>query len=466
MSSPLKRKAPDHIEDFVPEKKVLVQINKTNLYVYPNVTPEMGNNERSLAFNINKTALVNARSIPFNQKLNHMGKLLGCSNIIDIERTVYKNAAFNFLKINTNLTALSYHNAQGGIVNDALDAAGTLKPIANGPVNACRPESIFSRKVRTTINLAPLDPSITPIPTSFFFLRLPVTDHIVVNASGNNRTLHTFDGPSNWLTGNQAAFTTLIYSHPDTIHEPFDLVAPDFTAPEAIIDIKSRVNKIEEDTSKASWQALLAKILHQVCLNFLNDPYKTLSRVHQHTIIDRNSVTQTVRQYHNQIQLVISTFDKSVPSWPANPFRTFMDNLSPEIKNKVEQTNFRLHTQTVSTSPHDQVNLIQDGYEAASLAEKELAENRNFIRNELSSAHGFLAIPGLPPGLPPQPLPMPSRRQQQRSHASSFMSPAETMISGKMTPACAGCGDPSHMYYDKRTKTILCPKRDQPEVQA
>jgi hypothetical protein len=175
-------------------------------------------------------------------------------------------------------------------------------------------------------------------------------------------------------------------------------------------------------------------------------------------------VTQTVRQYHDQIQLVISTFDKSVPSWPANPFRTFMDNLSPEIKNKVEQNNFRLHTQTVSTSPHDQVNLIQEGYEAANLAEKELTENHNFIRNELSSAHGFIAIPGLPAGLPPQP--MPSRRQQQRRQASSFMSPAETTISGKTAPACAGCGDPSHMYYDKRTKTILCPKQDQPEVQA
>jgi hypothetical protein len=330
MSSPLKRKAIDHIEDFVPKKKVLVQINKTNLYIYPDVTPEMGDNERSLAFNINKTAVVNTRSISFNQKLNHMGELLGCSNIIDIERTVYKNAAFDFLKINTNLIPLSYHNAQGGIINDALDAAGNLKPIANGPINVCRPDAIFFCKVRVTINLATLDPSITPIPTSFF-LRLPVNDRVVANAAGNNQTLHTFDGPSDWLTGDQAVFTTLVYSHPDTVHEPFDLVAPDFTAPEAIVDIESRVNKIEEDTSKASWNALLAKILRQVCPNSLNDPYKTLSRVHQHTIIDGNPVTQTVRQYHDQIQLVISTFDKSVPSWPANPFQTFMDNLSPKI---------------------------------------------------------------------------------------------------------------------------------------
>jgi hypothetical protein len=248
MASPLKRKAIDHIEDFVPKKKVLVQINKTNLYVYPNVTPEMGDNERSLAFNINKTALVNAHSISFNQKLNHMGELLGCSNIIDIERAVYKNAAFDFLKINTNFIALSYHNAQDGIINEAFDAAGNLKPVADGPINACRPGGIFFCKVRATINLTNLDPSITPIPTSFF-LRLPVNDQVLANAAGNNRTLNTFNGPAGWLTGDQVAFTTLIYSHPDTVHEPFDLVAPDFTAPEAIIDIESRVNKIEEDTS-------------------------------------------------------------------------------------------------------------------------------------------------------------------------------------------------------------------------
>jgi hypothetical protein len=161
-----------------------------------------------------------------------------------------------------------------------------------------------------------LDPSITPIPTSFF-LRLPVNDRVVTNAAGNNRTLHAFDGSAGWLTGDQAAFTTLIYSHTDTVHEPFDLVAPDFTTPEAIIDIESRVNEIKEDISKASWNVLLSKILRQVCPNFLNDPYKTLNRVCQNTTIDGNPVTQTVRQYHDQIQLVISTFDKSLPSWPA-----------------------------------------------------------------------------------------------------------------------------------------------------
>jgi hypothetical protein len=81
----------------------------------------------------------------------------------------------------------------------------------------------------------------------------------------------------------------------------------------------------------------------------------------------------------------------------------------------------------------------------------------------MSSAHGFIAIPGLPPGPPPQPMPI---RRQQRSPTRSLMSPAETTILTETTPACASCGDPGHMYYEKRTKTTLCPKQDQPEVQA
>jgi hypothetical protein len=436
-------------DEFIPKNKVFLQIGRTNLYVYPSITPEMSNNERSLAFNINKTALQNARAITYDQKINHMGELLGCSNIIDIERSVYKNAAFDFLKQNQNLTMISYHNAQGAIINDALDVNGILKPVIDGAVNACRPDSVFFAKIKANIDLTNLEPSIALIPTTFF-LRLPTSDVVINNAAGNPRTLHTFTGPSDWLAIDQTAFSTLIFDHADAIHEPIDLRAPDFTSPEAIPDTESRVNKIEEAVSKASWSALLARILRQVCPNYLNDPYKTLNQVRQVTTVKGESVTQTVRQYHDHIQLVISTFDKSLPSWPANPFRTFMDNLSPDIKTRVESDNFRLHTHTVSTSPHDQINLIQQGYEAASLAETALAKNRDFIRQELSSAHGFLSFVKDQPGTP----------------AQSFFSPAETVLSERRKVECAGCGDPNHVFYDKKTKTIVCPKKDIPEVVA
>jgi hypothetical protein len=277
--SPVNKQRNDvlHIEDkFIPKKKVIVQIGRTNLYVYPTVTADMTDDERSLPFNINKTALQNARSIPYDQKINHMGELLGCSNLIDIERSVFKNAAFDFLKQNVNLTLVSYHNAQGIIVNDALDPAGNLKPVQDGAINACRPDNIFFAKIRSIVDLATIDSSITTIPTNFF-IRLPTNGQVINNAAGNPRTLNTFDGPSDWLNIEQQAFEQLIYSHADSIHEPFDLRAPDFTSPEAIPDRESRINKIEEDISKAAWTALLSKILRQVCPNFLNGLTSTLT---------------------------------------------------------------------------------------------------------------------------------------------------------------------------------------------
>ena len=177
-------------DEFIPKDKFFLQIGRTNLYVYPSITPEMGNDERSLAFNINKTALQNARAITYNQKINHMRELLGCSNIIDIERSVYKNAAFDFLKQNQNLTMISYHNAQGAIINDALDINGILKPVIDGAVNACRPDSVFFAKIKANIDLTTLEPSIALIPTTFF-LRLPTSDFVINNAVGNPRTLHS-----------------------------------------------------------------------------------------------------------------------------------------------------------------------------------------------------------------------------------------------------------------------------------
>jgi hypothetical protein len=83
--------------------------------------------------------------------------------------------------------------------------------------------------------------------------------------------------------------------------------------------------------------------------------------------------------------------------------------------------------------PHDQVNLIQTGYKDASLAEKALSENRNFIQNKLSSTHGFLTISGVPPS-------------PHHPHvAQSFASPAKTVLQDKYQAGCASCGDPGHM---------------------
>lgn len=96
-----------------------------------------------------------------------------------------------------------------------------------------------------------------------------------------------------------------------------------------------------------------------------------------------------MREYFDQIQTVISTFDKTHANWSTNPFHTLMDNL--DIWNKAEAHGFRDHHQQVSMTLCNQIDLIQQGYKAATTAEKELDEQKTFIHQQMTINHGFMA---------------------------------------------------------------------------
>ena len=95
---------------FVPKKKKPLTYGKTTLHVYPDITHDMGNHERSLAFNINKTALRNAFAIKFSSKLGIMSELHNCESIIDVQMQQYRNTTYDKLRNNTNMTVSTYHS--------------------------------------------------------------------------------------------------------------------------------------------------------------------------------------------------------------------------------------------------------------------------------------------------------------------------------------------------------------------
>jgi hypothetical protein len=80
---------------------------------------------------------------------------------------------------------------------------------------------------------------------------------------------------------------------------------------------------------------------------------------------------------------VLATFDKHLTAWPTNPFRSWVDNLDLEVKNKMEQNGFRTHTIAVSNAPRDQITYIQQAYKAATMAETELNQQKSFISTQL-----------------------------------------------------------------------------------
>jgi hypothetical protein len=86
-TSPAKRRSEDvimdtHQEFFIPKKKEVRNYGRVNLMLYPDITSEMTDQERSLAFQINSEALKNSRAIKFSQKLSIFGESTGCSTIL------------------------------------------------------------------------------------------------------------------------------------------------------------------------------------------------------------------------------------------------------------------------------------------------------------------------------------------------------------------------------------------------
>jgi hypothetical protein len=463
MSSPInskKRMADEELANpfqktFVPMKKITHSYGKTTIMVYQDTTAAMGVHERSLAFNINKNAVKNAMSINHLSKLQIMGEKHDCTNLIEVEIEQWTSLGLSSLKDQTNLTVISYHDYQGAAVSDALDAAGELKAIADGPVNDCRPGNIVYAKIKGTMDFTILNDGKPCSIAATFFVRLPATDQPVLNGNGVQRNLHTFSGPSNWITLAAEPYRQLIYEHPESINDPFELVPPMFSSPQASVDTDTKITKITSDIIKGAYDRILTLVFKQICPNFIDDPFDTLNKINQITTLpDGNKHQSTVFEYHSTVQIVITTFPREPDAqWAANPFRRFVEGLAPSIRDKMETNGFRKHTQGASIRPHDQIRLIQEAFESACLAETELAKQRIFIQNQMKETHGFIAFP-----------------QGQPQSATTLMTSSAEQVLSKFRDEdkklCWGCLSEDHQYYDKKKKMIVCPLQKDPEVKA
>jgi hypothetical protein len=218
---------------FVPKKKVTHLYGKTTIMVYPDTTAAMGVHERSLAFNINKNAVKNAMNINHLSKLQIMGEKHDCTNLIEVEIEQWMSFGLLFLKDPTNLQIISYHDFQGAAILDSLNVAGILKPIADGSQADCRPNHVIYAKIKGTMDFVTLNDSKPCFISATFFVHLPTTDHVVLNTQNTARNLHTYDGPSNWINLSAKPYHQLIYGHAESIQDPFELVPPMFSSPQA-----------------------------------------------------------------------------------------------------------------------------------------------------------------------------------------------------------------------------------------
>ena len=122
MSSPTVLSIRSSSTHFAPRKSKIVSIGKTTVMLYPKVDASMSDPEKVMVFQQNKTALASAdldqkeRILALADRLDLM--LAAESSLADWKRKLRHNWA-NF----ANLSILSWHGANGNIINNTATAA-------------------------------------------------------------------------------------------------------------------------------------------------------------------------------------------------------------------------------------------------------------------------------------------------------------------------------------------------------
>jgi hypothetical protein len=83
-----------------------------------------------------------------------------------------------------------------------------------------------------------------------FFIHFPTIDQVVYNTANTAENLHTFSGIADWINLGAEPYHQLIYEHPKSIQDLFDLVPPMFSSPQASVDMDSRITKITSSIIK------------------------------------------------------------------------------------------------------------------------------------------------------------------------------------------------------------------------
>ena len=150
---------------FEPKKAVPVQVGKLTVNMYPQVDASMPIWERAHAFHLNRSACA-ASNADLAAQLEALGSQLNLESIVDGCRSDFNNHyRTNWMNMQ-HLCILSFHTENGRAVdtNDACVAGdpNILKPVQDGPLNACRPAGIKFVRVMLTLDfLSPIDSTCT-----------------------------------------------------------------------------------------------------------------------------------------------------------------------------------------------------------------------------------------------------------------------------------------------------------------
>ncbi len=290
----------------------------------------MADPEKAMAFKQNKTALALA---DLNQKARILGldlMLTAESSHANWERKLCRNWA-NF----ANLSILSWHGANGNIINNTTTAADAsiLLPAQDRAANACRAPGVKFVRVQLALDYADLnriDPAPNTVLRGEYYIQLLQDTVNLTNAAGNAYHLTTFTGPADLrtLSINDVKCTILDATHLDA---PYNLLKPVFNLTSCRTNSTVIYGKLKSQVVCLASATIHQQLFEVLVPGYSLEPHNVLNLIWQSYIdADCTQICLTAQVYYTTFLNAFCSF-YDLEEYPINIAGIFMDHIDQSL---------------------------------------------------------------------------------------------------------------------------------------
>ena len=444
---------------------VPIHVGDEIINLYPAITTKMPHQEKAHAYMVNRGALEDCTA-HIDHRINTLARHMNYSTQVTGLLGSFDELQARYCREGRGIQILSWHDATGAPLPNAVTSAGDLKKLEDGlNVGDTRPADVTFAKIRQTIKLNSLYTLVNVIGSSKFiqevkityFIRLPVAHQTYNVRAGSPRSIYTYKGPSDIVSLSAEEYQNLIFTNNiEAVEVPFNLDKQKFTDSTALVNKRSAKAEIREAVHEAAWPFLCRRILERTCPGYSAQP-ETMIRAVKMDFIDENgiSVTFCVSEFYDNFIAACRPF-VTHKTWPCNSLPIFVNNLTSDIKDEVEAKHSD-YNQGVTMSGISQLEHLGKVCEYAINAEKKLASLTKIIHKAtaLHTLHASSADNSSFASVAERTLTQYSDNEGGH-HPSPYRSRNE--------PECFGCGGP-HLWSDKyNDNNVICPNADKPGV--
>ena len=360
----------------------------------------------------------------------------------------------------TNWTFVSYRDASGNVMANAVDANSALKPVQDGAAAACRPQGVQYLTISTTIDWTIAGASRRQ--TFLQTVELPQSVKAVTRANNQVVNLATYTGEDP-MQMSQSDVWDLIVIAMGREGGPCNLLAPQYGGTMAVIDDTELASIQRQTVFRIHEEQLFKQVFRALCPTYVDDPKTAVLVVHQvYYDNNQNRIVKSFEEYSAQFMLALRAIIKK-PTMPFNLATQLINNLDPTLKSKVDAT-WSGHLSCVDMSRRTQLALVDEAILQITKCVQELAVIQQIVDSNNRAATAMMG--NLVAGITGKTIPSTVQSMGQLSafvaSTTSVNSVAESTLKQYSSKAetCWGCGEDGHVWW--RNGTFFCPKKNDP----